>query len=135
MLSSGAIRILIASQTLKEFSGNSGALVTFNIIADANFSGTKTIQLQNIIASEVDRTEHILPNSSCTVTSTGGGGGGEQPVLSTLTLSDQLVQLEVLETKDISVTTENAGAITWTSSDASVATVDSNGHVTALKRG
>ena len=40
LLSSGAIRILIASQTLKTFSGNSGALVVFNIIAVNSFSGS-----------------------------------------------------------------------------------------------
>ncbi len=68
-LSSGAIRIVIASQSLKVFSGNSGALVTFNIIADASFSGTKQIVINHVIASEVNQAQHNLPETSCSVTS------------------------------------------------------------------
>ena len=63
-LSNGAIRILIASQTLKVFSGNSGALVTFNIIASEAFSGYGVIEINNILASETDLTEHPLPDAS-----------------------------------------------------------------------
>ena len=71
MLSSGAIRILIASQTLKTFKNNSGALVTFNIIADNSFSGPKTIQMRNIIATDDARVKHYMPNQVTTVTQEG----------------------------------------------------------------
>lgn len=71
MLSSGAIRILIASQTLKTFKNNNGALVTFNIIADNTFSGSKTIEMKNIIATDDARVKHYMPNQVTTVTQEG----------------------------------------------------------------
>ena len=76
-LSNGAIRFMITSQTLKEFSGNSGAIVTFNIIADAAFSGQHIIEIRNVIAGEVDQTEHILPNTSCIVSEEQGSITGD----------------------------------------------------------
>ena len=60
LLSSGAIRLLIASQTSRTFSGNSGALVTFQLTASSDFQGPKTIVMNNIIASEADMTQHDL---------------------------------------------------------------------------
>ena len=68
LLSSGAIRILIASPRKTVFTGNSGALVTFDIIADANLVGPKVITLNNVIASETSSTTHALPVTACSVT-------------------------------------------------------------------
>ena len=129
-LSTGAIRILIASQTLKTFSGNSGALVTFNIIADASFSSPKTIEITNIIASEVDRTEHVLPDVTCTVTQE----GGEPPTPPTpFSLSTMMEEMKPGNTLQIEATgVEDA---TWSSSDSTVASVDANGLVTSHKSG
>ena len=128
-LSSGAIRILIASQTLKEISGNSGALVTFNIIADASFSGTKTIKLSNIVATEANRTEHLLPDTECVVT----GQGGVNPQPQEVVLNTIMARLQLQQTLQLANTADDA--VTWTSSDPTVATVDANGLVTALKTG
>ena len=67
LLANGAVRLLVASQTLKEINGNSGALVTFNAVASNDFTGPKKIEIKNVIASEVDHTGHNLLESSCTV--------------------------------------------------------------------
>ena len=132
-LSSGAIRILIASQTLKEFNGNSGALVTFQLTASSDFQGPKTIVMNNIIASEADMTQHNLPDETCIVSTP----GGEQPPtpVQSLELNCKMAKLAPNATLQLAVTTPDAGAITWASEDESVATVDQNGHVTAIKPG
>ena len=80
----------------------------------------------------MDRTEHNLPAVDCVVTSE---GGDEPPVVETLTLNEQLVQLDVDETVTLEVTTEGIGAVTWATSDPEVATVDANGVVTAVAPG
>ena len=129
MLSNGAIRILIASQTVKVFSGNSGALVTFNIIADQSFSGQQTIQIKNVIASEPDQTEHHLPDVVCTVTA----DGGSQPPADNIVLTPNMAKLKPNKTLQIAVS--GADNVTWSSSDETVATVDSNGLVTTHKCG
>ena len=135
-LSSGAIRILIASQTLKTFSGNSGALVTFNIIADASFSGQKVIELKNVIATEPDQTEHQLPNTTCTVT---GPNGSTTILASSISLNQSSTELEQGETLLLVATVMPQDAtdksVTWSTSDAVVATVDANGLVTAVAPG
>ena len=134
LLSSGAIRILIASQTLKTFSGNSGALVTFNIIADNSFTGPKVIELKNVIASEVDQTEHHLPNTSCTVT--GGGSTGPVNVTSLVTTSCDIPQ-GIKVRFDVGVNPSNAEnkTLVWTSSDNSIATVAADGTIETLEMG
>ena len=135
LLSSGAIRILIASQTLKTFSGNSGALVTFNIIADNSFSGPKVIELKNVIASEVDQTEHHLPNTSCTVTG-GGITPGPIQVTSLATTSCEIPQ-GIKVKFNVSVNPSNAEnkTLDWTSSDNSIATVAADGTIETLEMG
>ena len=128
-LSNGAIRILIASQTLKVFSGTSGALVTFNVIADESFSGSGVIEIKNVLASEANMTEHQLPNTTCNVT----GQGGQPPVGADFTLDPIMAKMRPNTTLQINAI--GANNLTWTSSDNTVATVDSNGLVTALKSG
>ena len=131
LLSSGAIRLLIASQTSRTFSGNSGALVTFQLTASSTFAGKHQIVMNNIIASESDMTQHDLPDETCTV----NPSGSVEPTVETLTLNTKMAKLEPNNTLQLAVVTENAGAITWTSEDATVATVDANGLVTAKKPG
>ena len=134
LLSSGAIRILIASQTLKTFSGNSGALVTFNIIADNSFSGPKVIELKNVIASEVDQTEHHLPNTSCTVT--GGGSTGPVNVTSLMTTSCEIPKgIKVKFNVGVNPANANNPALQWSSSNENIAIVDANGTIETLEMG
>ena len=129
-LSSGAIRVLVASPTSKTFSGNSGALITFNIIADASLSANCTIAMSNVIASEADGTQHNLPNTTCAVTVE---GGSQPPVTESITLDPIMAKLK--PGNMLQITATGADDLTWTSSDSSVATVDANGNVTAVKSG
>ena len=131
LVSNGAIRLLISSQTSKTFSGNSGALVTCQMTAASDFSGPKTIVMNNIIASEADMTQHNLPDVTCIV----NGNGSVEPPSQTLTLNTKMAKLQPGETLQLAVTTENASTVTWSSEDESIATVDANGLVTAVKTG
>lgn len=132
LVSNGAIRILISSQTSRTFSGNSGCLVSFQLTASSDFEGPKTIVMNNIIASEADMTQHNLPNESCTVTTS--SGGDVTPVQS-LELNCKMARLKPQDTLQLAVTTDNVSNVTWSSEDESVATVDDNGLVTAKKSG
>ena len=132
LLSSGAIRLLIASQTSRTFSGNSGALVTFQLTASSDFVGPKTIVMNNIIASEADMTQHDLPSETCIVSTP--GGEVITPTQS-LELNCKMAKLIPDAKLQLIVTTSEVGTITWTSEDESVATVDQNGLVTAVNPG
>lgn len=125
----GAVRILIASQTSKTISGNSGALAVFQVTAEDDFAGG-TILLSNVVASEANAVRHVLPDTQCTVTLP----GGTEPS-SGLELNKQLVKLEVGETVQLEVTAEGATQVTWTTSDPDIATVDSEGIVSAVAPG
>ncbi len=131
LVSNGAIRILIASQTSKTFSGNSGALVTFQLTASNTFTGEHQIVMNNIIASEADMTQHNLPDETCTV----NPSGSVEPTAQSLTLNTKMAKLQPNNSLQLEVITENAGTITWSSEDESIATVDTNGLVTAVRPG
>ena len=136
MLSSGAIRILIASQTLKTFSGNTGALVTFNIIADNSFSGPKTIEMRNIIATDNARVKHYFPNTTCTVTGNGGGPSGPVTVTSLATTSCEIPQgIKVKFNVGISPSNAENQTLAWSTSDPSIATVAADGTIETLEMG
>lgn len=129
-LSSGAIRVLVSSPTSKTFSGNSGALIIFNIIADASLDADCTIGIGNVIAAEANGTQHNLTNSTCNVTV---DSGSQPPVTDVITLDPIMAKLKPGNTLQITAT--GPDNITWTTSDSSVATVDANGVVTAVKSG
>lgn len=131
VLSSGAIRILITSPTLKTFSGNSGAIVTFNIIADDTFDGSKTIEMKNILATDEERVLHHFPNATCTVTK-------YEPVVVTslVTTSCDIPQGTILKF-NVGVNPDNAEnqTLAWTSSDETIATVADDGTIETLAMG
>lgn len=66
-LSDGAIRIYVSSISAKEFSGNSGAIMTLSITAANNFSGQAFITLKNSICAEAIGTRHVLDDEICTI--------------------------------------------------------------------
>ncbi len=67
--SDGAIRIMSYSPTIKTYSGNSGALVTFNVTATADFSAPSTIQLKNTLFTTKSGEEISFNDEICNVTS------------------------------------------------------------------
>lgn len=131
LVSNGAIRILIASQTSNTFSGNLGALVTFQLTASNTFTGEHQIVMNNIIASEADMTQHNLPDETCTV----NPSGSVEPTAQSLTLNTKMAKLQPNNSLQLEAITENAGTITWSSEDESIASVDTNGLVTAVRPG
>ena len=66
--SDGAIRIMSYSPSIKAYSGNSGALVTFNVTATGEFSVPSTIQLKNTLFTTKNGTEIAFNDETCIVT-------------------------------------------------------------------
>ena len=80
----------------------------------------------------------LLLSSTFLLASCNGGDNNSSSVVAeaSLTLSQSALSLEAYETSTLTYTlTGKEGTPTWTSSDASVATVDTSGKVTALKAG
>jgi formylglycine-generating enzyme required for sulfatase activity len=65
----GAIRIMSYSPTIKAYSGNSGALVTFNVTATEDFTAPTTIQLKNTLLTTKNGVEVAFNDETCNVTS------------------------------------------------------------------
>ena len=63
----GAIRVMSYSPSIKAYSGNSGALVTFNVIASEDFVEPATIQLSNILFTTTAGIEIPFADEQCTV--------------------------------------------------------------------
>jgi len=66
-LSNGAIRIYISSVSAREFTGNSGAIMTLSLTAASNFTGPAFIELKNSVCAEALGTRHVLRNEVCYV--------------------------------------------------------------------
>lgn len=64
----GAIRVISYSNSINPFSGNSGALVTFNVSAATDFTGPATIALRNTLFTTTAGVEIPFGNETCTVT-------------------------------------------------------------------
>lgn len=63
----GAIRIMSYSPSIKTYSGNSGALVTFNVTATGNAGGETTIELKNTLFTTKTGTEVAFNDETCHV--------------------------------------------------------------------
>ena len=63
----GTIRIAVFSMNVKAIKGNSGAVITFNLIAADDYMGPATIELKNSIFTTVDGDEVIFANEICTL--------------------------------------------------------------------
>ena len=73
----GAIRVISYSNKINPFSGNSGALVTFNVAADADFTGPAAIALRNTLFTTIAGVEIPFVNENCTVTVPSVGKKGD----------------------------------------------------------
>ncbi len=67
LLDDGAIRIYVSSVSAKEFSGNSGPIMTLSITASNDFEGEAIIELKNTVCAEAIGTRHVLNDEICTV--------------------------------------------------------------------
>ena len=63
----GAIRIMSYSPSIKTYSGNIGALVTFNVTATGNVGGPTTIELKNTLFTTKTGTEVAFNDETCNV--------------------------------------------------------------------
>ncbi len=68
VLPDGGIRLLSYSLKLKTYSGNSGALVVFDVTASNDFEGEATIALRGALFTTVEGVEIPFDNETCTVT-------------------------------------------------------------------
>lgn len=64
----GSIRVMSYSNRINAYSGNSGALVTFNVTASADFVGPATIWLKNTLFTTTEGTEIPFPDEESIVT-------------------------------------------------------------------
>ena len=64
----GAIRVISYSNRINAFSGNSGALVTFNVTAATDITGPVTIAMRNTLFTTTSGVEIAFGNETCTVT-------------------------------------------------------------------
>ena len=132
----GTVSILMMSLESTPIMGNSGAIVSFNLIASDDFSGTHRIEVINGEMTQPNGQAVKPADTYCTVT----GPSAPQTVLATaITLSQTTAEVTVGENLQLTATIlpENATdrTVTWTSSDPAVATVDATGLVTAVAAG
>ena len=64
----GSIRVMSYSNRINAYSGNNGALVTFNVTASADFVGPATIWLKNTLFTTTEGTEIPFQDEECIVT-------------------------------------------------------------------
>ena len=64
----GSIRLMSYSPNINTYSGNSGALVTFELSVAADFTGPAVIALRGTLFTNTSGVEIALPDEQCTVT-------------------------------------------------------------------
>jgi hypothetical protein len=80
--------------------------------------------------------ESVISSESSNAESSSNDSSSEETVAPSLTLSQDALELEEYETATLTYALEgDTGMPSWSSSDPSVATVDSNGLVSAIKKG
>ena len=130
-LSSGAIRLLSYSPSLKEFAGTSGALINFKVKASDDLVGSYEISLKDVIFATKEKNEYqfeqTVTNVECLM------------LAKSISLNEANVILEVAESFKLEAYVmpemTNNKYVSWKSSNDEVATVDKNGVVTAVKVG
>ena len=63
----GAIRVMSYSPRINAYSGNSGALVTFNVTANEGFTSSATIQIRNTLLTTTAGVEVAVADEECLV--------------------------------------------------------------------
>ena len=92
----GCIRIMSYSPSIKPYSGSSGALVTFNVIASENLSGSVTIRLKNILFTTTSGGEVSFVDETCVVSSPTTDCPGDVNCDGDLTIADVTMLIDIL---------------------------------------
>lgn len=120
----GRISILLMSLNSTEIQGASGAILYFNLTASNTFNGNHQVQINNIEMTDANGVAFNPANTFCIVTGIGGVNPPAVPFF--------MAKLQLGKTLQLGY---NYSDVTWSSSDESVAIVDENGLVTAVKEG
>lgn len=91
-----AYRLLSYSLNLKPYSGNSGALVTFDITAGEDFVESATINLRNVEFTTTEGAEIPFSNEQCTVTYVAASKKGDVNNDGKVTISDVTALIDYL---------------------------------------
>ena len=127
--SDGRTRIACLSTGNDIFTGNTGVLLSFNITANKDVAETCQIELKNQIFSMANAKEYLVPNSTTIVTT-------ERALVESVTLNKTNLALVVgdseLLTATVLPTYASTKDIDWSSQAPEIATVSTNGLVTAV---
>lgn len=131
--SDGRTRIACLSLTNALFSGNTGALISFTVIADKVIAEKSEMQLKNVIFTMPNAREYTLPNSVTEITS-------ERALVESITLSPaEIIMIADGSTSVIQATVLPTFASTkdleWSSNAPEIASVSQAGIVTAKAPG
>ena len=127
--SDGRTRIACLSTGNDVFTGNNGELLSFNIAANKDVAETCQIELKNQIFSMANAKEYTVPNSITNVTT-------ERALVESVTLNKRSLSLIVGESELLTVnvlpTFASTKDVDWSSESPEIATVSTNGLVTAV---
>lgn len=125
----GRTRIICLSLSNDVFTGNSGALLDFDITATKDVAETAVVEMKNQIFSMANAREYMIPDSRTTVTT-------ERALVESITLDQTSLAMVVGDSRIITATVLPTFASTkdvdWTSANPAVATVSQTGSITAV---
>ena len=125
----GRVSILLMSLSNSEISGNNGPIIFFNLTACDSFYGAHQIGLINTEMTNPNGIAINPDDTYCTVTGQNNGG----QITPVIELNTNMAKLRLGKTIQLSPT--DGTEVTWSSSDESIATVNTNGLVTAITDG
>jgi hypothetical protein len=96
VLPDGGIRLLSYSLNLKTYSGNSGALVTFDVTVSEDFEGEATVALRGTLFTTVAGVEVPFDNETCTVSLPSTAIRGDVTGDSSVNISDVTALIDYL---------------------------------------
>jgi len=129
----GFYRFVVSNSSLYTIAPGSGELLRLKVVADNTVSGTQNGSVKKFSMFETDETEHAMADVTFELKAP------EAVLVTSVNLNKTETSLEVGAQEQLTATVlpEDATnkAVTWTTSDPTVATVDENGLVTAVAAG